>query len=87
MTIKEIMARGIVIAKQAEDLTKQTPPPVSEMEALSAEWRGYCQKLIELAQAEPIKRRNEILNYYFDVGAALDLPIVHATKGKRRKKK
>ena len=70
-----------------EELTRQTPPPVSEMEALSAEWRGYCQKLIELAQAEPIKRRNEILNYYFDVCAALDLPLVHATKGKRRKKK
>ena len=86
MGLQTIIERGREIIQEMEDLTRQTPPPVSKMEALSAEWRGYCRNLIDLAQAEPLERRNEILNFFLDVGTALDLPIIYATKWKRRKK-
>ena len=85
MTIKEIMARGIVIAKQAEDLTKQTPTPVDELQSLSEEWRGYCRELLALADKEPAEERLDIRNFFCDVMVMLDLPIIWATKGKRKK--
>ena len=85
MTIKEIMARGIVIAKQAEDLTKQTPTPVDELQSLSDEWRGYCSEFLALVDKVPAEERMNLQDFFCDVMTMVDLPIIWATKGKRKK--
>ena len=86
MIIKEILDRGRKIIQEMEELTRQTPPPVSEMEALSAEWRGYCREFLDRAQKEPIERRGSLFDFYKDVQTAIDLSIVYATKWRRRAK-
>lgn len=80
MTVKEIMARGVEIAKEAAEMASKTPLPADDLFSLYREWAKCYKPLMRQAGNEPIENQKTIVRFYFEVAKAIDLPLSLAIK-------